>query len=95
MSYSLWVTPVPLETSALKSAEGPTPSKAGLREGLNYLVLDVHDNGTLDSEAYFSVVNEDGELWFVSNRHFRVVDVIDRQGISVAFIREPYSETPY
>lgn len=73
MKYDLWVRPRPYTGS--DHVEGPTPHKAGLSSELLYLVLGVHDNGEMSAEAYFSVVNENGEMWFVSNRHFIVEDV--------------------
>lgn len=87
MSYDLWVRPSPYTGS--DHVEGPTPSKAGLSSDLLYLVLDVHDNGEMNSEAYFSVINNQGQLWFVSNRHF-VVESVERDGTPIFVHREPF-----
>lgn len=83
----LWVKPLPSDTPT--DIEGPTPERAGLSTELWYRVLDIHDNGNIESEAYFSVINEEGEVWFLSNRHFIVMDVENNQGQSVAFIKSP------
>ena len=81
MDVTLWVTPNPYR--GYNIPEGPSPEAAGLREGIGYRVLEIHDNGVMKSEAYFSVVNEDGEVWFVSNRHFVVVQAEDSNGMPV------------
>lgn len=73
MRYDLWVRPRPYQGDAF--VEGPTPYDAKLSPGNIYLVLGVHDDGRMESEAYFSVVNEEGEVWFVSNRHFILEEV--------------------
>lgn len=81
MDVALWVTPVPYRGH--QGPEGPSPKEAGLREGIGYRVLAMHDDGRMDSEAYFSVVNEEGEVWFISNRHLRVLQAEDINGTPV------------
>lgn len=78
MDITLWVVPVPYE--GRDTPEGPTTLDAKLNEDTMYRVLGIHDNGQMDSEAYFSVVNGEGEVWFISNRHFRVVQACDMSG---------------
>lgn len=73
MKYDIWVTPVTYEGREFPLE--PTPEQAGLDKNLNYLVLSVYDNGDMASESYFLVINEKGEPWFLSNRHFRVTSV--------------------
>jgi hypothetical protein len=70
---TLWVVPTP--NQSFPPPEGPTPGYAGFKTNMMYMVLDIHDNGNIASEAYFSLINEFGEVWFISNRHFRVVEV--------------------
>jgi hypothetical protein len=60
MNYDLWVRPNTYKGSDI--VEGPTPQEAFLNPDILYLVLDVHDNGEMNSEAYFSVVNDNGEV---------------------------------
>lgn len=84
MKYDLWVRPRTYQ--GISEVEGPTPEDAKLNPEYTYLVLGIHDNGEMSSEAYVSVVNEFGELWFVSNRHFIVEDVL-RDNIPVATIK--------
>jgi hypothetical protein len=92
MNYDIWVTPVPY--AGVGSVEGPTPEEAGLSETQMYLVLNVHDNGEMNSEAYFSVINDAGQVWFVSNRHF-VVREITKDGIPMLSQRGISQETRY
>lgn len=88
MRAEIWVKPVTYVGRDLP--KGATPSDAGLRRKLEYRILDIHDNGDIESEAYFSVVNEKGELYFISNRHFRIVAILDPDtGNEVSMIREP------
>jgi hypothetical protein len=86
MKYDLWVRPRTYQGN--NPVEGPTPEDASLNPEYLYLVLDIHDNGEMDSEAYLSVINEAGELWFLSNRHFIVEDVF-RDNALVSAIRDP------
>lgn len=89
MKYDMWVRPHVYEGG--QTVEGPTPVDASLNPDLLYLVLDVHDNGEMGSEAYFSVINEMGEVWFVSNRHF-IVESLELNGIPMVAHREPFNE---
>ena len=81
MSLTLWVRPEPYKGN--DTPEGPTIYDASLNRHKAYRVLGIHDNGHMDSEAYFSLVNDSGEVWFVSNRYFRVVQVTDEDGVPV------------
>lgn len=89
MKYDIWVRPRTYE--GVQKVEGPTPADASLSADLLYLVLDVHDNGEMDSEAYFSVINENGEVWFVSNRHF-IVESVEFNGVPILVHREPFND---
>lgn len=81
MDVVLWVRPVPYTGSDIP--DGPTIADAKLSQNIAYRVLGVHDNGVMDSEAYFSVINEEGEVWFVSNRYFRVAQVEGQDGVPI------------
>lgn len=72
---TVWVTPVPY--TGEDEVEGATPEQANLREGVRYLAITFEGNcsPSYDGEAYIGVVNPDGELWYISNRHLRVVSV--------------------
>lgn len=59
---------------------GATPTQAGLRNDSAYRVLGLFDNGNMNEDAYVLVLNDDGELWFLSTRHVRVVAINDEQG---------------
>lgn len=87
MNYDLWVRPRTYKGG--ETIEGPTPEDAFLNSDLLYLVLGIHDNGEMESEAYFSVVNESGEVWFISNRHF-IVESVERNGVPMHVHREPF-----
>jgi Golgi nucleoside diphosphatase len=78
---NIWVTPVPYKGN--DEVTGPTPEKAGLIEGQEYLVVDFEGNCNpdYDKEAFVGVINREGELWYISNRHLRFTKV---RGIQVS-----------
>lgn len=49
----------------------PTPEDAGLKKGHSYKVMHVSDYCP-ECEAYFLVMNEKKQVWFVSTRYFTV-----------------------
>ena len=86
----LWVTPCTYVGEDFP--EGPTPETAGLRENILYRVLDVAHDTQRDSETYIVVVNEEGELWSISNRHVRVEDATNHEGSSRRVFRNIHEE---
>lgn len=59
------------------TAEGPSPREAGLSPERAYRVIQVDPGETWDDEAFFTVINDEGEVWFLSNRHFRVINPLN------------------
>lgn len=59
---------VQLET---KNAPRPLPLENGFNAETNYRVFDISDFGET-SEAYFVLINESGEFWFIPTRHCRL-----------------------
>ena len=51
-------------------APRPLPLESGFSSGFAYRVLGVHAPSET-GEAYFILSNDQDEVWFVSNRHFR------------------------
>lgn len=92
MKYEMWVKPRRYTGDVFP--DGPTLEAAGLREDSAYLVLDVHDNGNIGSEAYFSVINDDGEVWFVSNRYFLVESIRGTGGLPVPWCKYANENQP-
>jgi hypothetical protein len=70
LSDGVWVTVLQLEGPR---APRPLPLESGFEEGVQYKVLGVHSPSET-SEAYFILCNDRDEVWFISNRHFRVAD---------------------
>lgn len=90
MNHVVYVTPV--DYKGKDEVEGPTPSRAGLSKEKAYIVVDIHDESdNWDSEAYVSVINSQGEVWFVSNRHLRVSHVYSSDGNKLLWKNETYS----
>ena len=56
------------------NAPQPLPLASGFSEGLAYEVLGMHA-ASETSEAYLILRNDRDEMWFISNRHLRIVDV--------------------
>ena len=71
---NIWVTPVPYTKGEV---EGATTEQAGLLPDGMYLVVDFEGNCSpdYDGEAFVGVLNDRGELWYVSNRHLRFTKV--------------------
>lgn len=70
-SMQLFVTPKPYHNPL--EVSGPTPAKAGLKEGEQYLVLSISTDLSDSNETAVCLVNDEGEIWTISNRHLRVV----------------------
>lgn len=71
----IWVTPVTYEGNDFPL--GPTPEKANLVSGREYLVIDYLDVHDWNGESSVTLVNDDGEIWSLSNRHLRVTKIIN------------------
>jgi hypothetical protein len=78
MSRVIWVTPN--KYFALRYTgyfpSGPEPDDAKLRSGKEYLVLESEYDEKYN-EVFMRVVNDEGEIWSLSNRHLRVSSVYD------------------
>lgn len=61
----------------------PDPLRSGFDKERTYEVLGMHVPSET-AEAYVILRNDRDEIWFISNRHLRVVDVESR-------VREPVS----
>jgi len=75
MGRNIWVTPNTYIGSG-DFPNGPTPTDAKLFIGKEYLLLKVEYDERFD-EAVMLVVNEEGEVWSLSNRHLRVSSIYD------------------
>ncbi len=54
----------------------PRPLKSGFSESTAYRVLGI-ESFSESAEAFFILSNDRDEVWFVSNRHFRVLGKFD------------------
>lgn len=84
MNYMIYVTPN--EYKGKDTVPGATPWEAKLHEGNEYVVIKIFDEDIKDpnSEAYMVVVNNEGEVWFISNRHLRVTRILTPEGNTMA-----------
>jgi len=57
-----------------ENAPRPLPLSSGFSEGLTYEVLGIH-SASESGEAFLILRNDRDEMWFISNRHVRIVDV--------------------
>lgn len=55
-------------------APRPLPLSSGFSEGVAYRILGLHSPSET-GEAYLILSNDREEIWFVSNRHFRTLDL--------------------
>lgn len=85
LGFDLWVYPEPYvgEDTPL----GPTPEIAGLSEDKAYRVLGMSYDSEPDTEAFVIVVNDAGEIWFISNRHVRVAEAL-KDEVPVYLVRD-------
>jgi len=78
MGKVIWVTPntyVALRFTGYFPS-GPEPDDAKLRRGKEYLVLESEYDERYN-EVFMRIVNDEGEIWSLSNRHLRVSSVYD------------------
>lgn len=54
-------------------APQPLPLSSGFSENRIYRVLGIH-TASESAEAFLILKNDRNEMWFISNRHFRVVE---------------------
>lgn len=55
-------------------APRPLPLSSGFSSGKAYEVLGIH-TASESSEAFLILRNDKDEMWFISNRHCRIVDL--------------------
>lgn len=82
---NIWVTPSLYEGKDFP--EGPTPNDAKLFVGEEYLVLDYLEGEGWDGKSSVTLVNQEGEIWAISNRHLRVTKITDING-NILFQRD-------
>jgi hypothetical protein len=75
MSRVIWVTPNTYVGSG-DFPHGPTPVDAGLFTGRDYLLLKIEYDERFD-EAVMLIINDEGAVWSLSNRHLRVSSVYE------------------
>lgn len=63
-----------VRVSELENGPMPRPLQSGFSEGTQYRVLGM-ESFSETGEAYCMLSNDRDEMWFISNRHFRVVGV--------------------
>ena len=71
LKSDLFVTIKQLESDR---APQPLPLSSGFSIGVAYEVLGIH-TASESAEAFLILRNDRDEMWFISNRHARVVDV--------------------
>lgn len=88
MKYIIYITPN--EYKGNDHVSGPTPQQAKLIEGKEYpcLEIDDQDGPWYQGEAYVTTVNDDGEIWFISNRHVRVTRILSENGDHVLWSKQ-------
>jgi hypothetical protein len=65
----------------------PLPLDSGFSKGVAYRALGIHA-ASETSECYFICANDRDELWFISNRHFRVAGIYpERRELRLALPR--------
>lgn len=64
------LTHIRIAESEKESIAGPRPTKVGFRADAVYDVLGMADFSET-SEAYVILANDDGAIYFISNRHVR------------------------
>ena len=85
LGFDLWVYPEPY--TGEDTPLGPTPEVAGLRSDKTYRVIGMSYDAEPDTEAFVIVVNENGEIWFISNRHVRVAEAL-KEDAPVYLVRD-------
>jgi len=56
-------------------APHPLPLASGFSTHFAYRILGIYTPSET-SEAYFILANDDDEIWFISNRHFRAYKIL-------------------
>ncbi|HLO97015.1 MAG TPA: hypothetical protein VK171_00355 [Fimbriimonas sp.] len=62
-------------------APRPLPLSSGFSNGLAYEVLGIH-TASESAEAFLILRNDRDEMWFISNRHVRLVDMPKLIGVN-------------
>ncbi|MBC8065330.1 MAG: hypothetical protein H7Y17_10900 [Chlorobia bacterium] len=73
---SIFINPnlhVRIEEMSGESAPRPLPLQSGFSKDKTYEVLGIHTPSE-SAEAFLILRNDRDELWFISNRHCRIVD---------------------
>lgn len=73
---SIYIQPdiyVRVEQFRGEKAPQPLPLSSGFSEDRVYRVLGIH-TASESAEAFLILNNDRDEMWFVSNRHFRIVE---------------------
>lgn len=73
---SIYIQPdiyVRVEEYKGERAPQPLPLSSGFSEDRVYRVLGIH-TASESAEAFLILRNDRNEMWFVSNRHFRIVE---------------------
>lgn len=73
---SIYIQPevyVRVEQFKGERAPQPLPLSSGFSEDRVYRVLGIH-TASESAEAFLILKNDRDEMWFVSNRHFRIVE---------------------
>ena len=80
MLYEQWVVPCTYKGKDIPP--GPTPEEAGLtqeaagfEEPHAYLVVATVEDCDENGEIWYNVINQQGQTWSLSNRHFRTVQI--------------------
>lgn len=70
------VTPLPLKRRPPHDfVDGPTPEQAKLEMGKEYLAVELAARyEDMNGEAYIGLLNDRGELWFITNRYLQVTE---------------------
>jgi len=88
LGFELWVYPEPY--TGKDTPLGPTPEIAGLKPEKMYRVIGMSYDAEPDTEAFVIVVNEVGEIWFISNRHVRVAEAL-KEDAPVYLVRDKHN----
>lgn len=87
---SIYIQPhvfVRIEQFSGDRAPQPLPLESGFSKGRVYEILAIHTPSET-AEAYLILRNDRDEIWFISNRHVRVVDrMLDFESPSEALSR--------
>ena len=87
LGFDLWVYPEPYQGS--DTPLGPTIEDAKLSPEKVYKVIGMSYDAAPDTEAFVIVVNEFGEIWFISNRYVRVFSA-EKNNESVFLVKDKH-----